>query len=134
MTSLLERITGTADNPEETRVTTPRPYAPAAVPWWAGVYGLDPAIPVGDWAIAARCTAMACAVRIHGVDAPYRAGLFKSSPATRWHEWLWKAVTPVDAAARRLALRLVCDQAGTVDPDHVLQVAQDLLAAVGPPR
>lgn len=134
MTSLLERITGTAE-PEETPVTTPRPRPPAsAVPWWAGVYGLDPAIPVDDWAVAARCTAMACAVRVHGIDAPYRAGLFKSSPAAKWHEWLWRATNPVDAAERRLALRLVCDQAGTVDPDHVLQVAQDLLAAVGPPR
>jgi hypothetical protein len=77
---------------------------------------------------------MACAVRVFGVNAPYRAGLFKASPASRWCAWLIEATHPADAARRRLALRLICDHAVEIDADDILQTAKDLLAAVSPAR
>jgi hypothetical protein len=54
MVTLIERLTGPADAPEETPVTTPRPFAPAVpgasqVPWWTGVPGLDPDVRYQDW-------------------------------------------------------------------------------------
>ena len=133
MTSLMERFTGTAE-PEEPPVTAPPRYQPGTIPWWAGVPGLDPAIPVPDWAAAAPFAAMACAVRVYGVNAPYRAGLFKASPAAKWHGWLLDATHPGAAARRFLALRLICDHAGQVDADDILRTAGDLLAAVSQPR
>jgi hypothetical protein len=133
MTSLLDRFTGPADDLEAPPVTTPRPF-PSAVPWWTGVPGLDPAVPVGDWAVAAPFAAMACAVRVYGVSAPYRSGLFKASPASRWYGWLLDASHADDAARRMLALRLICDHAAEIDPDSILQTARDLLAAVAQPR
>ena len=119
--------------PERMPVTTPRPF-PSAVPWWTGVPGLDPAITAGDWAVAAPFAAMACAVRVYGVSAPYRSGLFKASPASRWYGWLLDASHADDAARRMLALRLICDHAAEIDPDGILQTARDLLAAVAQPR
>ena len=136
MTTLLERFTPTAE-PEETRVTTPRPYAPG-VPWWAGVPGLDPAIPVGDWEVAARYTALACAVRVHGTDAVYRTSLLPrkgASPNLRMRAWLLdrEAVTTPEAAARRrFGLRLACEHAPGLGTDDLLQVAQDLSDALAP--
>ena len=115
-------------------MTTPRPFPSPAVPWWTGVPGLDPAVPAGDWAAAAPFAAMACAVRVYGVNAPYRSGLFKTSPASRWYGWLLQATHPDDAARRFLALRLICDHAAEIDPDDILQTARDLLAAVAQPR
>lgn len=133
MTFLLDRRTGPADNLEDRPVTTPRPF-PSAVPWWTGVPGLDPAVPAGDWAAAASFAAMACAVRVYGVSAPYRSGLFKASPASRWYGWLLEAAEPAGAARRMLALRLIVDHAAEIDPDDILQTARDLLAAVAQPR
>jgi hypothetical protein len=134
MTSLIERFTGPADV-EETPVTNPPSFTPPrGIPWWAGVPGLDPAVPVGDWAVAAPFAAMACAVRVYGVTAPYRSGLFKASPASRWYGWLLDANHADDAARRMLALRLICDHAAEIDPDSILQTARDLLAAVAQPR
>ena len=134
MTALAELFTGRTSDLEETRVTTPPPFTRSAVPWWAGVPGLDPAIPAGDWAVAAPLAAMACAVRVYGVNAPYRSGLFKGSPASRWYGWLLQAAHPDDAARRFLALRLIVDHAAEIDPDDILQTARDLLAAVAQPR
>lgn len=134
MTTLLERITGPADTLEETPVTTPSFTSPRGIPWWAGVHGLDPAIPVADWAAAAPFAAMACAVRVYGVNAGYRRGVFKASPASRWYGWLLDANHGDDAARRFLALRLIVDHAAEIDPDDILQTARDLLAAVAQPR
>jgi hypothetical protein len=132
MTSLLDRFTGT-DEPEEIRVSTPRPYAPG-VPWWSGVYGLDPAIPVDDWAVAARYTALACAVHVVGLDAVYRTTMLptrKGAPvAFRFRMWLLEAKEPEGAARRRFALRLACEHARDLDMDDLLRVAQDLYAAL----
>lgn len=134
MTSLLDRFTGT-DEPEEIRVTTPRPHTPG-VPWWAGVYGLDPAVPVDDWALAAQCTAMACAVHIFGVGAGYPVKMLsrKGAPARQWTAWLLEAAGPEDALRRRLALRLICEQTPATDPDGILEDAGHLLDACSPGR
>jgi hypothetical protein len=133
MVALIERFTGPAE-PEERPVTTPQPFPSSAVPWWTGVYGLDPAIEAGDWAVAAPFAAMACAVRVYGVNAPYRRGVFKASPAARWYGWLLEATHPGEGARRMLALRLIVDHAADLDPDDILQTAKDLLAAVAQPR
>ena len=134
MTSLLDRFTGT-DEPEEIRVTTPRPYTPG-VPWWAGVHGLDPAVPVDDWALAAQCTAMACAAHVFGTAAGYPARMLsrKSIPAGQMAAWLLEAAGPEDAARRRLALRLICDQGPASDADVILEDARHLHDACSPGR
>lgn len=134
MTSILDRLTGTDPEPEEIRVTTPRPYTPG-VPWWAGAYGLDPAIPVEDWALAAQCTAMACAARIFGTAAGYPVRMLsRKSPAGQWTGWLLEDAGPEDAARRRLALRLICDQDPAPDADAILEDARHLLDACSPGR
>lgn len=134
MTSLLDRFTGT-DEPEEMPVTTPRPHV-YGVPWWAGVYGLDPAAPAADWAVAARHTAMACASHVFGADAGYPGRLFsrKGAPARQWLDWLLAAVSPEDADSRRLALRLTCDQPQAQDPDGILDDAKALHGSCSPAR
>jgi hypothetical protein len=133
VTSTLDRFTGT--EPEGGAVT--QPYArPPAFPWWAGVLGLDPAAPVDDWALAAQCTAMACAARVFGAGAGYRMKMlsFKGSPATQWADWLLQAAGPEDAVRRRLALRLICEQAQADNPDGILEDAQRLHDACSPGR
>lgn len=133
MTSILDRFTD--PEPEEIRVSTPRPYTPG-VPWWAGVHGLDPAIPVDDWALAAQCTAMACAVHVFGTAAGYVEKFFsrKGAPARQWTGWLLEAVGPEAAALRRLALRLICNQGPPLDADGILDDAGRLLDACSPGR
>lgn len=135
MTSLLDRFTGPADL-EDTPVTNPPPSfaSPRGIPWWAGVYGLDPALPVGDWATAARYTGLACAVRVCGIDAVYRTALFsrKGKPAARMQSWLLKAVEPEGAARRRFALRLAVEHAAHLEVDDLLVVAGDLCDALTP--
>jgi hypothetical protein len=134
MTSLIERFAGTAE-PEGGTVTNPSPPAmPRGVPWWAGVYGLDPAIPADDWALAAQCTAMACAARIFGTGAGYAEKLFsrKGAPAGYWAGWLLEAASGEDALRRRLALRLICDQDPESDADGILDDARHLHGASTP--
>ena len=142
MTSLLERMTGTGDDLEETTVTfPPQPYAPAvpgisAIPWWTGVPGLDPEIRVGpaDWLLAAECSAMACAAQVIGIDAG-RADWWRSArsaPARKWLMWLLEAPGEPDTRKRILALRLVCERAAVIPDDHILQAAQSLHAACSP--
>jgi hypothetical protein len=135
MTSLLERFTGPAGDLEEPRVTNPSPFTlPRGVPWWAGVYGLDPALPVEDWALAAQCTAMACAACVYGLGAGYRAKLItrKGAPAAQWLDWLLEAAGPEDATRRRLALRLICERTQADDADAILEDARHLHAACSP--
>lgn len=142
MTSLLDRFTAPA-GPEETRVTNPPPAPPRGVPWWAGVYGLDPAVTaeamgldVPDWALAGQCTAMACAVCVFGADAGWREKWVsrKGSPVAQFLGWLLEAGEPVDAARRRLALRLACDQTQAMDADGVLEDARRLHDSCTPRR
>ena len=135
MTSVLDHLTG-RDDTEDAPMTTPRQgYRPvSSVPWWAGVYGLDPAIPVGDWAVAAQCTAMACAARIYGAGAGYPVKMLsrKGAPAAQWTAWLLAAPGPEDAIRRRLALRLICEQDQPDGADAILDDAQRLHGACSP--
>jgi hypothetical protein len=138
VTSLMERLTGPRDDEldEETRVTNPPSFTlPRGVPWWAGVYGLDPAmtaeavaLPGDDWALAAQCTAMACAACVFGAGAGYPVKLLsrKGAPARQWLDWLLDAPGPEDAACRRLALRLTCERTQAADAAAVLEDAQHL--------
>lgn len=135
MTPLLERFTAPAD-PEEPPVTTPRPRSFGA-PWpWTGVCGLDPAMPVTDWATAAQCTAMACAAHVFGNAAGYAEKLFsrKGSPARQWADWLLSAVSDEDAARRRLALRLACEHSEALNAGDILEDAATLYASCSPGR
>lgn len=136
MTSLAARFLGTADDPEDTPVTTPPRRIPAVpgangIPWYAGVPGLDPECRVADWTYAARCAAMACAALVLGAEAGRHAALRtpRSAPAAKWLEWLFKASDEVDGKMRILALRLTCEHAGAISADQVLQAASDLHAA-----
>jgi hypothetical protein len=137
MTSILEHLTG-RDDTEEAPMTTPRQgfRAVSAVPWWAGVYGLDPAIPVDDWALAAQCTAMACAAHVFGTAAGYTEKMLsrKGAPARQWVNWLLEDSGPEGATRRRLALRLICDQGPALDADGILEDARHLLDACSPGR
>jgi len=135
MSLLADRFTAPAE-PEETRVTNPAPALPRGVPWWAGAYGLDPALPVEDWALAAQCTAMACAAHVFSTDAGYPSRLIsrKGSPARQFQDWLLEAQEPGDAARRRLALRLVCERVQGADADDILEDAGRLHGSCSPGR
>lgn len=142
MSLLADRFTAPAE-PEEPTVTTPRPRS-YGVPWWAGVPGLDPAIPVGeyeahDYVTAASYTALACAVHMYGLDAAYRTAVLpfgkKAVPANlRLRAWLLdrSVTTPEHAARRRFGLRLACEHGAGLEVDGLLQVAQDFTDALGP--
>lgn len=129
MSLLADRFTAT-DEPEGGILTQPH-ARPSAFPWWAGVLGLDPAVPVGDWALAAQCTAMACAAHVFGPGAGYPAKLItrKGSPAHQFLDWLLESPGPEDAARRRLALRLICERTQADDADDVLEDAGKLHAS-----
>jgi hypothetical protein len=135
MIPLLERITGTDGDPQEAPVTTPRPHV-YGVPWWAGVYGLDPALPVDDWALAAQCAGMACAVLVFGANAGYleRALSRKGTPADRMTTWLLEVGGEPGTRRRILALRLACEQDATADAAQVLADAKALYDSCSPGR
>jgi hypothetical protein len=136
MTSILEHLTG-RDDTEEAPMTTPRQgfRAVSAVPWWAGVYGLDPAIPVDDDDLAAQCTAMACAVHVFGADAGYPVrALSRRTPAGDLTAWLLASASTEGGTRRRLALRLVCEQIQSADMDRILKSALCLIDACSPGR
>lgn len=137
MHGLLDRHAATADAPQEEPVSTPRPrYSPA--PWWAAVPGLDPALPVGDWAAAAHYTALACSVHVAGTAAVFRTALLptrKSMPvADRFLGWLLEARDPDAAARRRFALRLACDEGADLETDDLLRLADAFRGALTPGR
>jgi hypothetical protein len=132
----LDRFTASAES-EEPPVTTPRPRYSAA-PWWAAVPGLDPAVPVGDWAAAAHYTALACSVHVAGTAAVFRTALLptrKSMPvADRFLGWLLEAGDPDAAARRRFALRLACDEAPDLETDDLLRLADAFRDTLTPGR
>lgn len=135
--SLIDRLTAPAV-PEEPPVTSPRPRVPG-VPWWAGVRGLDPAVPVTDWEVAARYAAFACAIYVYGPDAVYRAGAWPFgkaavTPNMRMRAWLLdgSVTTPEHAERRRFALRQACEHAADVKVDALLEFAQDFADALAP--
>jgi len=132
VTSLLDRITGTGGDFEE-RPLSNLPFTPpvpgtSAIPWWTGVPGLDPDVRNTDWRVAARCSAMACAAQVFGLDAG-RPRIIRGAPVRRWVGWLLEAGEDTECRMRILALRLVCERAAGADPDVVLQAAQEIYAA-----
>lgn len=136
MSTLLDRFTAPAD-PEEPPVTTPRPRS-YGTPWWAGVVGLDPSLPVYDWEVAARFSALACSLQAFGPDGAYRPGgliaFGKSavSPNLRLRAWLLDGVMETQAAERRrYALRLAVDYGAGMKVDDLLLLAQDFADALG---
>ena len=139
MVAILECLTASADDLEETSVPVPQHGLPAvpgtsAIPWWTGVPGLDPDCRVDDWAQAASFAAMACAAQVLGTGAG-RADWWrsaKSAPAAKWLRWLLEATHEGDARKRILALRLICERAAVIDDDHILDAAQSLHAACTP--
>ena len=137
MSLLAERFTRTAE-PEEPQMTTPRPRL-YGVPWWLGVTGLDPLVPVYDWEVAARHSALACSLQAFGPDAVYRAGGLMAfgkaatSPNLRMRAWLLDGVmTPEAAERRRYALRLAVDHGAGLKVDDLLEMAQDFADALRP--
>lgn len=141
MTSILERFTSSPDEPEVAPMPVPRqglPPVPGAsmIPWWTGVYGLDPDIRVnpGDWLLAAECAAMACAAQVLGTGAG-RADWWRSAkgaPARKWLTWLTESGGDADIRKRILALRLICERAAVIGDDYILPAAQSLHAACSP--
>lgn len=135
MTSILDRCTAPAE-PEETPVTTPRPRS-YGVPWWLGVTGLDPLVPVYDWEVAARHSALACSLQAFGPDAVYGGGVLAFGKAAlslnvRMRRWLLDGVmTPEAAERRRYALRLAVDYGTGLKIDDLLATAQDFTDALG---
>jgi hypothetical protein len=138
------RILGTADDQEETTLPTPTRRIPAApgsggVPYWRGVYGLDPECRTPDWQFAARCVSMTLAALVFGPDAG-NPGAFRgpsSSPAGKLLAWLRKSEDEADARIRFLALRLAAEQALSWQPqikaDDVTRFADDLRGGVSFP-
>lgn len=135
MVDLIERLTGPADAPEETPVTTPRPFAPAVpgtsqVPWWTGVPSLDPDVRYQDWVYAAECAAIACGIHVLGADAgraDWLRGHIKN-PVRKWAEWL-TAGGEFEAPKRILTLRMLCERSETIGPDYILTAAKDICSA-----
>lgn len=116
-------------------MSTPRPRS-YGVPWWAGVYGLDPAIPVDDWVLAAQCSAMACAVLVFGENAAYPERLLsrKGTPAARMTAMLLEIAGEPGIQRRILALRLACEQDASGETDQILIVARNLYDSCSPGR
>lgn len=133
MTSILGRLTGTAE--PEVPMTIPRhgsPSVPGAsqVPWFTGVPVLDPDVSrFADWEYAAECVAIACGVYVLGADAGRTEWLrgHMKSPVRKWAEWLGSS--QADMPKRALALRMLCERAGTIHPDNILSVAQSICSA-----
>ena len=135
MTSILERFTGAADEPEVAPMTVPRQGLPAVpgtsqIPWWTGVPGLDPDVRYQDWYYAAECAAIACGIHVLGADAgraEWLRGQIKS-PVAQWAKWLTEG-GEFEAPKRRLALRMLCERSDTIGPDHILSVAKAICNA-----
>jgi hypothetical protein len=100
-------MTGAGDDQQTVTMTTP---------WWYGVKGLDPGNPTDDIQQAARLTAIACAVHvmntqlIHGERVSWAMKRNRALPEVRsWYDWLTASGDHLEAYARRVTLRLVCD-------------------------
>jgi hypothetical protein len=109
-----------------------------AVPWWTGVWGLDPRYDATqDVSFAASSAAIACAARALEIDQPYgllRGRDERADEAHKWFEWLAEPTGGADASLRRLALRMMCD--ADIDPLNILPSAKLLHDActITPPR
>ena len=132
MTTLFDRFAASAE-PEEGIVTQPR--RPSARPFWAGIPGLDPAVPApADRELAARIAAEACAVHVHGMTAIMPVLMRRKSPAEKYVAWLLDADDDLEAWVRRYALRVTCERAGDAEPGDILDAAWQAVAFVYPGR
>jgi hypothetical protein len=133
----------TADrHPEETDVTTPPddafpvqgPTCGHIDPWWRGVTGIDPQLPVRDWTWAAIIASTALAARYLSLETRgnrmlnHRPAVY--SVAASWREWLAASNSQPDYFHRLTTLRLVLEHQGDLDPQDALDVAAALHKAV----
>lgn len=113
--------------------------------WWEGVPGLDRSVPIhvdqGRPPLdliryLARCTAIACGIHVFGPDVGTQERLKyllgkKGSPAQiirDWYYWLAAAESEIDAATRRMTLRILSSQPG-LEPGGILHTAEILCEA-----
>ena len=104
-----------------------------AVPWWTGVWGLDPRYAAESIPFAASSAAIACAARALEINQPHgwmRGRDERADEAGRWYEWLADTQEEADASLRRLALRMMCD--ADIDPMNILPSAKVLHEACTP--
>jgi len=127
----------------EDQLTIPPPPGPHvacvhADPWWKGVTGLDPELPVADRLFAAQAVTIALAARYLRLEARGNA-LFHGRArvygvAEEWRAWLSEAGGDADYHLRKTALWMTCEHQDA-SPDDILRAARDLHAAVaGPSR
>ena len=81
--------------------------------WWAGLPGLESPATSGR-VFADRAVAMACAGRVHPVNPGERGeGTRVDRLSQDFRDWLAEAEDGGDAHARRLALCMACEHAGS---------------------
>lgn len=109
-----------------------------ADPWWKGVSGLDPELPVADRMYAAQVVTIALAARYLRLEARGNA-LFHGrgrvyAVAAEWRAWLCDAAGDADYHLRKMALWQICEHQDA-GPAGILPAARDLHAAIAvPPR
>jgi hypothetical protein len=136
LTSTLATIATTAEDPV-TYPPHPGPPGPVtcvhADPWYKGVSGMDPELPIADRHYAAQVVAMVLAARYLRLEtrsnAVFHARARVYQVAEAWRAWLDDADGEADYYLRKLALWQVCENQDA-DPDDILPAARDLHGAV----
>lgn len=137
MTSTLTLTTRTGTTTAEDPVTIPpHPGFVTCVhadPWFKGVSGMDPELPIADRHYAAQVTALVLAARYLQLEARGNSVFHARSRvyqvAADWRAWLDGADSEADYHLRKLALWQVCEHQDT-GPEHILAAARDLHGAV----
>ncbi len=135
MTTALTPVTTTED--QVTMPPHPVPHAPVACvhadPWWKGVSGIDPELPVADRRYAAQAATIALAARYLRLEARgnplFNARARVYAVAAAWRAWLAAATDDADYHLRKLALWMTCEHQDAV-PDDILPAARDLHDAI----
>lgn len=133
MTSTLATIATTAEDPV---TIPPHPGSVTCVhadPWFKGVSGMDPELPIADRHYAAQVTAMVLAARYLQLETRgnplFHARSRVYQVVADWRAWLDGADSEADYHLRKLALWQVCEHQDT-GPEYILAAARDLYAAV----
>ena len=140
MTTALTPVTTTEDQvtmPPHPGPPHPGPHAPVACvhadPWWKGVSGIDPELPVADRRYAAQAATIALAARYLRLEARgnplFNARARVYAVAAAWRAWLAAATDDADYHLRKLALWMTCEHQDAV-PDDILPAARDLHDAI----